>query len=357
VISFQPTDEQTAAQSMARAFAREVLAPAARAADEKAAFAPSLLDQLWGLGIAQARADEGASCLTSALMLEELAAGDAAAAIAIAGPLAYGAALSDGASPQQVAAARTWSAGAQYRPASIAVVEPSPAFDVAAMRTAAVRRADAYVLNGAKCMVPFAGSGAPGELVVLALLDGKPAAFVVPAESAGVTRSRSHATLGLRALRLGDVRLDDVVLPASALLAGPLAAQRIIDAARTGLSAILTGTCRAVHSFVIPYTLERVVHGEALARKQTTAFRIADMHIEIEAMRWMDWRAAVDLDKKRPATRSARLAQAYAGEHSTWITDEGVQMLGGHGFTREYPVELWYRNARSLSVLEGLAGV
>ncbi len=81
------------------------------------------------------------------------------------------------------------------------------------------------------------------------------------------------------------------------------------------------------------------------------------MHIEIEAMRWLNWRAAWELEAGRKATRSAQLAYLYAGERAMWIADEGVQAFGGHGFVRAHPIEMWYRNARSLSVLEGIAGV
>ena len=132
--------------------------------------------------------------------------------------------------------------------------------------------------------------------------------------------------------------------------------QRIMDLARIGLSAILTGLSRAVFDHALPYTKERVVHGEAIARKQTVAFRLADMYTEIEAMRWMVWRAAVELDKQPTATRNARLAQRYAGEHALWIADERLQMFGDHGFVREQPLEMWYRNARSISILEGMVG-
>ena len=98
------------------------------------------------------------------------------------------------------------------------------------------------------------------------------------------------------------------------------------------------------------------MHGEAIARKQSVAFKLADMHIATQAMRWMALRAAAELDEARTATRSARLAQRYSADHGLAVADEGVQIFGGHGFVRDLPLEMWYRNARSLSVLDGLVG-
>ena len=98
------------------------------------------------------------------------------------------------------------------------------------------------------------------------------------------------------------------------------------------------------------------MHGEPIGRKQAVAFRLADMHVATNAMRWMGLRAAAELDSRSEATRTARLAQRYASEQALKIADEGVQLFGGYGFVRDYPLEMWYRNARSLSVLDGLVG-
>ena len=119
----------------------------------------------------------------------------------------------------------------------------------------------------------------------------------------------------------------------------------------------MTGVSRGVMEFVIPYLKERVVHGAPLAQKQVIAFRLADMRIETDAMRWMTWKAASILEKGGDATKQAQLAYTYAAEQAMWIADEGVQMLGGHGYLRDNPVEMWYRNTRSISVLEGAVGV
>lgn len=108
---------------------------------------------------------------------------------------------------------------------------------------------------------------------------------------------------------------------------------------------------------MVPYTKDRIVHGVPLAQKQAIAFMIADMAIEVDAMRWMVWQAAWELETKRPATKLAQLAFTFAGAQAMEIADNGVQMLGGAGFVREHPMEMWYRNARALSVFEGVGGL
>jgi alkylation response protein AidB-like acyl-CoA dehydrogenase len=133
--------------------------------------------------------------------------------------------------------------------------------------------------------------------------------------------------------------------------------RRRLDLSRVALSAMLSGLARAVYEYALPYTKLRVVHGEAIARKQAVAFRLADMHIAAQAMRWMTLRAASELDAGPTAVRSASLARRYAAENGLKIADEGVQLFGGHGYMRDLPLEMWYRNARTLSALDGLVGV
>ena len=162
-------------------------------------------------------------------------------------------------------------------------------------------------------------------------------------------------TLGLRALQMADIVLEGVEVSEDELLPGGV--RRLIDASRIALTAVLSGLARAVYDYSLPYAKERVVHGEAIGRKQAVAFKLADMHIAANAIRWSSLRAAAELDVCSEAARSARLAQRYAAEQALKIADEGVQIFGGYGFVRDYPLEMWYRNARSLSVLDGLVGV
>ena len=245
----------------------------------------------------------------------------------------------------------------EWNIAAVAVMEPSFRFDASRFDTKADKKGDNYTLNGVKAFVPLASHCS--HFLVIAESEGVADAFVVPRQSSGVTVRKPKGTLGLCALELAEVAFEGVSVPSAMRLGehNGCDVQKIIDSARIGLSAISTGLGRSVLDYVIPYTKERVVHGSALARKQAIAFRIADMHIEVEAMRWMSWRAAWEMETARNATRSAQLAYTYAAEQVMSIADEGVQAFGGHGFVRAHPIEMWYRNARSISVLEGVAGV
>jgi alkylation response protein AidB-like acyl-CoA dehydrogenase len=360
LISFELTEEQKLAQSMVQDIASSALRPAARGADDREAIPQSILDELWSTGIIQSQADSDQSARSptlNAILLEELAVADASFAIAAAAPIGFLGAIAAQGSPGQKKNLLPLFASDKYQCAGGAIMEPDFAFDVSAIRTTAVKTRAGYRLSGIKGLVPLAGRCS--HFLVVAQCDGIADAFIVERKATGVTVGESKPNIGLRALEMATVTFNDVELGASARLGESAGCdvQRIIDSARTALSAIMTGTSRAIMEFVIPYTKERVVHGDALAKKQTIAFRLADMRIETDAMRWMTWKAASILEQGGDATRQAQLAYTYAGEQAMWIADEGVQMLGGHGYLRDNPVEMWYRDTRTVSVLEGAVGV
>ncbi|MGA9723629.1 MAG: acyl-CoA dehydrogenase family protein [Candidatus Binatus sp.] len=358
MISFELSEEQKLAQSMVQELAGSQLRPAARGADDREAIPSSILDKIWATGIIQSQADASARSATlNAMLLEELAVGDAAFAIAAAAPIGFLGAIADQGSPAQKKNLLPLFTGDKYRCAAVAIMEPDFAFDVSAIRTTAVKTRDGYRLSGMKGLVPLAGNCS--HFIVVAQCDGAADAFIVDRNMRGLTIGEKKPNIGLRALETATVGFKEVELSAAARLGEGAGCdvQRITDSARTALSAIMTGTSRAVMEFVMPYTKERVVHGDALAKKQTIAFRLADMRIETDAMRWMTWKAASILEKGGDATRQAQLAYTYCGEQAIWIADEGVQMLGGHGYLRDNPVEMWYRDARTVSVLEGAVGV
>ncbi|HZC46484.1 MAG TPA: acyl-CoA dehydrogenase [Candidatus Acidoferrum sp.] len=358
MISFELTEEQKLAQSMVQELASSALRPAARGADDGEAISWSILDEIWATGIIQSQAEVGGYSPTlNALLLEELAAADASFAIAAAAPIGFLGAVAAQGSPAQKKNLLPLFAGDSYRCAGVAIMEPDFAFDVSSIRTAAIKTRDGYRLSGMKGLVPLAGRCS--HFLVIAQCDGVVDAFVVERNARGVTVGGKKPNIGLRALEMATVSFKDVELDTSARLGEGVRCdvQRIIDSARTALSAVMTGTSRAVMEFVMPYTKERVVHGDALAKKQTIAFRLADMRIETDAMRWMTWKAASILEQGGDATRQAQLAYSYCGEQAMWIADEGVQMLGGHGYLRDNPVEMWYRDTRTVSVLEGAVGI
>ena len=360
MISFEMTEEQKLAQSMVQELSSSILRPAARDADDRESIPPAILDEIWSTGIIQSQADSDAagwSATLNAILFEELAVADAAFAIAAAAPIGFLSAIAAQGSPAQKRNLLPLFAGEKYRCASVAVMEPDFAFEFSALRTTATKTREGYRLSGVKGLVPLAAQCS--YFLVIAQCEGRLEAFIVDREAKGVSVGEKKPNIGLRALETATVSFKDVELADGARLGESAGCdvQRIIDSGRTALSAIMTGVSRGVMEFVIPYLKERVVHGAPLAQKQVIAFRLADMRIETDAMRWMTWKAASILEKGGDATKQAQLAYTYAAEQAMWIADEGVQMLGGHGYLRDNPVEMWYRNTRSLSVLEGVVGV
>jgi alkylation response protein AidB-like acyl-CoA dehydrogenase len=358
MISYELTEEQQIVQSTMEAFAREELFPQTRRLDDDATIDADLLAKLWSTGIVQAQAEEeGRSPVTNAIVLEELAAADATLAMAVASTLGFVGAIADQGSERQREELLQGFGGDQFKAAAVAVMEPSFGFDVSRLSTKATRSGEDYILSGRKTMVPMAAHCS--HFLVIAESNGAADALIVPKDAPGVSIVEAKGTLGLRALELAEVHFDKVTVPASMRLGEGNGAdvQQIIDGARIGLSAIMAGLSRGVRDYVIPYTKERIVHGTPLAKKQFIAFTIADIHMDVEAMRWMTWKAAWALEAKEPVTQQAQLAYTYASQQIIFVADLGLQMLGGHGYTKGHPVELWYRNARALSVLEGAAGV
>ncbi len=364
MISFAPTEEQTTAQQTMREFATRAMRPIARACDEASAVPDSFLEEAWALGIAAAQIPEAyggfggpRSPVTNAMVLEELGYGDAALAAAAAASSAFAYAVLDQGTEEQKKRYLPLFCGRGYAAAALACSEPWPAADAFRPRTTAIRRGNAFVLSGAKCAVPL-GDRARHFLVVAQSADGLDA-FFVARDAPGLKISAPEKNLGLRGLPTTRLELEDVEVSPGDRLGGPARADvaRLLNHCRVGIAAILTGLARAVLDYCIPYAKERVAFGEPIARKQSIAFRLADMHIEVECCRWLVWKAASQLERGADATRAAHFARAYAAEKSLWVADHGVQVLGGHGYIREHPVEMWFRNARTLGVLEGMVAV
>jgi len=364
MISFQPTEEQETIRQSIREFAAQAMRESARPYDEAAAIPDSFLAAAWELGLTSTQIPEayggyGAarSPVTNALVLEELGHGDATLALAAVAPSLFAYAILDQGSEEQKKAYLPLFCEAGYHAAALAVAEPVPCFDAYRPRTRAEQKRDAFVLSGSKCFVPM-GDRATHFLVVAAG-DGRLEAFVVGREAAGLTVTAPEKNLGLKALPTARLELDGVEVPAAARLGGSNGADipRLLDHCRVAQAAILTGSSRGVLEYCIPYAKERVAFDEPIAQKQSIAFRFSEMHMEIESMRNLVWRAAAQLESGLDARRMAHFARTYSTEKSVWISDNGVQVLGGHGFIREHPVEMWYRNARTLSVLEGAAAV
>jgi len=232
-------------------------------------------------------------------------------------------------------------------------MEPDARFDPARPATTATRDGDAYVLSGAKCLVPWIEGSTP--VLVVAREGDAPQAFLVPRDAQGL-RATPEKNLGLDALPTAELALDGVRVPASARLGGDAGcdARGILTRGRVGLAAAGLGVARAAFEIARDYAKEREAFGAPIATKQAIAFKLADMAIEIDALRMLVWEAAWMLDAGVDAGHAARLAQRQASRVALEVTDGAVQVLGGHGYIREYLPEMLLRNARGFSCFEAL---
>ena len=364
MISFSLTEEQESAREAIRGFAEAAVRPIARDCDEGAAIPDAFLDQAWELGLTATQLPEDVggygsprSPLTNAIVLEELAYGDASLALAATAPAAFAYAIADQGTAEQQSQFLPAFCGERFATAALAINEPSPAFDVSRQQTRAEASGADFVLHGRKCFVPMADRAS--HFLVTARLGDRHEAFIVARDAAGLSVSDTEKNLGLKPLATATLALDGVRVPATARLGGEGGADvaRIVNHGRVALAAVLTGLSRAVLDFCVPYAKDRVAFDEPIAKKQSIAFRLAEMQMEIDCSRWMTWKAASQLEQGLDATKAAHLARRFVTTKSMWIADNGVQVLGGHGFIRDHPVEMWYRNARTLGVLEGIGAV
>ncbi|HEX6353669.1 acyl-CoA dehydrogenase family protein [Actinophytocola sp.] len=354
VFDLTPTEEQQLIVDTVREFATERLRPAAAAADEKCETPPELLGTAGELGIALLGVPEEfggvateSSTVTNLLVAEALATGDMGLALACLAPAAVSNALVRWGNEDQQATYLPAFTGDDVPAAALAIQEPYPLFDPFSLRTKAYRTAGGFRLTGVKSLVPRA---AFAELFVIAAdVEGRgPALFIV--ESSSVT-IESEPAMGIRAAGTGRVVLDQVAVPESALLAADYAA--CVRLARLGWCALAVGTGRAVLDYVIPYVNERVAFGEPVSHRQGVAFRVADIGTELDGMRLVTYRAASRAALGLPFARETALARKLCTDKGMQIGSDGVQLLGGHGFVKEHPVERWYRDLRAVGVMEG----
>ncbi len=356
-----PTDEQKMIVEATAEFAAEQLRPAAAEADTECAAPETLLKRsVTELGVTQVGIPEALggmsserSATTGVLVAEALAHGDMGLAVACLAPAAVSTALVLWGDADQQATYLPAFAGDDVPAAALALLEPRALFDPFDLRTTARRAGDGFVLDGVKSLVPRADSA---ELfVVAAALDGAPALFLVESGTSGVG-VESEPAMGLRAASMGRLLLDGVAVPGSALLGGTDgdAYRQCVRLARIGWAALACGTGKAVLDYVIPYVNERHAFGEPISHRQAVAFMVADIGIELEGARLVTLRAAARADQGKCFAREAALARRLTAEYGMQIGNHGVQLLGGHGYVKEHPVERWYRDLRAVGVMEGV---
>ncbi|UXA09835.1 acyl-CoA dehydrogenase family protein [Mycobacterium sp. SMC-8] len=361
-----PDDDQKMIVATVEEFAEEILRPAAHDADAAAGYPPDLISRAAELGITAINVPEDfdgiaehRSTVTNALVAEALAYGDMGLALPILAPGGVASALTHWGSADQQATYLKEFAGDNVPQACVAIAEPHPLFDPTALKTTAVRTPSGYRLDGVKSLVPAAADAE--VFIVAAQLNGKPTLFIVEASTKGLTVT-PDPSMGIRAAALGRVELNNVTVPLSARLGEHDAEEadyahaysEAIALSRLGWAALAVGTSHAVLDYVIPYVKERTAFGEPIAHRQSVAFMCANIAIELDGLRLITWRGASRAEQGLSFAREAALAKKLGSDKAMQIGLDGVQLLGGHGYTKEHPVERWYRDLRAIGVAEGV---
>ncbi len=355
-----PDDEQQMFQEAGKAFAEEKIRPAALAADDACATPAELLEATSELGVSMLGVPEELggvmveqSAVTSVLIGEALAHGDLGIAYAALAPGAVATAIGLWGSAEQEATYLPAFTSENVPAAALAILEPRPLFDPLALETKARKDGNEWVLDGTKSLVARAKDC---ELFVIAAeAEGVgPALFVVESGTKGLAVEPEPA-MGLRPAATGRLVIEGARLPAAALLGEgkPADYAECVNRARIAWCGLATGTAQAVLDYVIPYVNDRQAFGEPISNRQGVAFTVSDIGIEVGGMRLATYRAAARADQGQSFAREAAIARKLCSAKGMQIGSDGVQLLGGHGFVKEHPVERWYRDLRGAGVMEG----
>ena len=358
--AFDLTSEQKMLVDTVHRFAEQKLRKVYREAEETRSVPAAVIKQGWELGLlpGSIEADYGGfgeySALTSALYLEELGWGDVGISLKLLTPNLFAIPVALFGSKQQKEAYLARFCDEAFVSATAAIVEPVYQFDPAELKTSAAKTADGFVINGDKTYVPLADQAS--IFLVYASEGGVTQAYIVPADSPGVTVGEQVRLMGAHAFPVFNVHFADVAVPKANRLGGlkGIRIQQLLTVSRIALAALAVGQARAAYEYALAYAKEREAFGEPIAHRQSIAFMLANMRIEIDSTRLMVWEAAWKYDNQEDATRAAVLAAQYADKMVLEVTDAAVQVLGGHGYVRDHPVELWLRNGRGFAVWEGL---
>jgi alkylation response protein AidB-like acyl-CoA dehydrogenase len=352
-----PTEDEQMLVDVVKEFAAEVVRPAAAEANETCTAPEDLLKASLeiGLPILGVAEDLGGiaterSAVGGVLVHEALAHGDLGLAVAALSSGAVATALSLYGTDEQQSTYLPAFTCDEVPAAALVLAEPTALFDPMAPATKATRKGDGFVLNGVKAGV---ARGAEAELFVVgAELDGAPQLFLVESQSSGVT-IESDPSMGVRAAGLTRLVLEDVEVEPIALLGDAATYREVVRNSRLAWCALAIGTGQAVLDYVTPYVKERQAFGEPIAHRQSVAFMVANIAIELQGMRLLTYKAASRVAQGKDASREIALARRLCAEKGMQLGLDGVQLLGGHGYVKEHPVERWYRDLRAIGLMEG----
>lgn len=359
VFDLTPTEDEQMLVDVVTEFADEVVRPAAAAADAACAAPEELMKASLEIGLpilgvpeSLGGISEERSAMAGTLVAEALARGDMGLAVASLAPGSVATAIGLWGTEEQQQTYLPAFTGDDVPAAALALTEAQTLFDVLLPQTTATTHGDRFVLNGTKTLV---ARGAEAELFVVgAMLHDSPALFLVESGTEGLSIEGDPA-MGVRAASMTTLTLKAVSVPQSALLgeADGTTYAECVRLSRLAWCALAVGTGQAVLDYVTPYVKERQAFGEPIANRQSVAFMVANIAIELQAMRLLTYKAASRAAAGKDFSREVALARHACASKGMQIGLDGVQLLGGHGYVKEHPVERWYRDLRAVGVLEG----
>lgn len=363
MLDFEPNEEQKMLVQAIGRYTENQVRKVYRDAEEEGSIPADVSQAGWEFGLLPTAIPEAYggfgdySAVTGALAMEAFAYGDLAVALAVGVPGLVALPVMLCGTDEQKAAYLPSFCGENPPSVSAALTEPSLQFDPRNLKTSAERDGDTFVLNGAKSLVALADEAE--TFLIYAAENGKTQAFILPANIEGLKIGPREKLMGVRALPTYGLEVSECRIPIENKLGGEEGIDfgRILNHSRVALGAAAVGVAKAGYDYARDYAQERVQFGEPIAHRQSIAFMLAEMAIEVDAARLMVWEAAWKLDRDEDATAEATVMKHYVDDMVLQVADRAVQTLGGYGYIREYPVELWLRNARGFASFDGLAMV
>src|SRR6202048_1995432 len=367
MVDFTLTDEQKSLREMAHGFAVKEIRPVAWEYDKDGTWPADIIEKAWEVGLMNSHIEEqyggsGAGYLDGCLIEEELSWGCSGIQTSLGcnglatAPIALG-------GSEEVKKKYLGMLTEAPKLASFCLTEPDAGSDVSGMRTSAVRKGDKYVINGSKCFIT--NGGYANWYTVFAKTDKDAghrgiSAFVVPRD-AGVVVDKKEDKLGQRASNTATISFNDVEIPVENLIGeenkGFKIAMMTLDRTRPGVAAMAVGIARAAFEFATNYSRERVQFGVPIAMHQAIQFMIADMATDIEAARLLTWKSEVLLDQGQRTKLVSSHAKRFAADSAMKVTTDAIQIYGGYGFIKDYPVEKLFRDAKIMQLYEGTSQI
>ncbi len=364
MISFSLSDEQKALQEMAREFALKEMKPKAAKYDRGEEFPEDVMKKAFDVGfltctIPKECGGGGLSKLDTVVISEELAAGCAGMyTTMMVNALAYTPIILYGNDVQKKKFLTPQTEKMSF--ASFCLTEREAGSDAGSLKTKALKKGSEYVINGSKCFI--SNGGIASLYVVFANSDPERgmrgiSAFIVPRETPGITVGKVEDKMGHRASNTVELFFEDVRVPEENLLGkegiGFIIAMKTLDETRAPVGAAGVGVARAALEYAIEYAKTRVQFGKPIALFQHISFKIAQMATEINAARHLVWHAAWMLDQGLPCGKESAMAKSFGSDVAMKVTTEALQIFGGYGYMRDYPMEKLMRDAKLLQIYEG----